>query len=110
MALKPVRELYGRTAVADFGPLALKAVRSQLIAKDWSRKVINDGAMRIRRMFRWGVAEQLVEPHILEALRAVEGLRKGSGQARETAPIQPVSQGAIEAALEHLPSVSRILY
>src|SRR5262249_37735140 len=31
LALKPVRELYGHTAVKDFGPRALKAVRERMV-------------------------------------------------------------------------------
>ena len=37
-SLKPLRELYGQTLAREFGPLALKAVRSSLVEKDWSRK------------------------------------------------------------------------
>jgi len=105
LVMRHVRELYGRKPVSEFGPLALKAVRSKLIEKDWARKTINDATKRIVRMFRWGVAEQLVEPNILEALRAVEGLRKGSGEARETKPIRPVEEATVKATIEHLPAV-----
>jgi len=40
-ALRPLRKLYGHTRVADFGPLALKAVRQHMIDVDLSRGVIN---------------------------------------------------------------------
>jgi hypothetical protein len=75
MALSPVRELYGRVPVTDFGPLALKAVRSKFIQRDCARKTVNDNTRRIVRMFRWGVAEQVVPPMVLQALMAVEGNR-----------------------------------
>ena len=60
---------------------------------------------RVRRMFRWAAAEELVPPAIYQALTAVGGLRRGRSHARETAPIEPVSDGVIEATLPHLPEV-----
>jgi hypothetical protein len=33
--------LYGRTPAQDFGPIALKAVREQMIKERWNRKTIN---------------------------------------------------------------------
>ena len=105
MALAPVRELYGGTLVSEFGPLALKAVRSKFLQRDCARNTINDNTRRVVRMFRWGVAEQLVPPLVLQALQAVEGLRKGSGEARESVPIMPVDDATVDAALEHLPAI-----
>src|SRR5262249_39682451 len=40
-SLRFVKELYGFTAAKDLGPLALKAVREQMVAKDWTRIHIN---------------------------------------------------------------------
>src|SRR5688572_2294332 len=36
-ALKPLRQLYGRTRAAEFGPLALKAVRAHMVGMRWCR-------------------------------------------------------------------------
>ncbi len=105
MALAPVRELYGPTPVAEFGPLRLKTIRSKLIERGYARKTINDNTRRVVRMFRWGVAEQLVPPVVLQALVAVEGLRRGSGEAKENQPVQPVDDATVEATLEHLPDI-----
>jgi hypothetical protein len=83
-ALRVVRSLYGHTAGRDFGPLALKACRAEMIQKDWSRTYVNAQVDRLRRMFRWGASEQLVPVTVYEALRTVEGLRRGRTEARET--------------------------
>ena len=40
-ALRPVRSLYGATPAVDFGPLALKAVRKQLVDADDCRSMVN---------------------------------------------------------------------
>jgi hypothetical protein len=36
-AMRPLRELYGRTRVSEFGPLALKAVRQRMVDLGWVR-------------------------------------------------------------------------
>jgi len=39
-ALRPLKELYGRTALAEFGPLALKAIQVRMIEDGLSRGVM----------------------------------------------------------------------
>ena len=36
-----VREMYGHALAKDFGPLALKAVRQQFVARGWCRTTVN---------------------------------------------------------------------
>jgi len=105
MAVAPLRELYNETPAAEFGPLALKAVRAKMIERDFSRKTVNDNIRRVVRMFRWGAAEELIPASVPQALAMVPGLRKGSGEARETAPIMPVDDSVVDATLEHLPAI-----
>jgi hypothetical protein len=57
--LRMVRKSYGRTSAADFGPLALKALRQKLINMGHSRNYINKLIAIVRRMFEWAVAEEL---------------------------------------------------
>jgi len=48
-ALRPLRKLYGRTLVRDFGPLALKTVRQHMIeSQDLSRGVVNNRINRVK--------------------------------------------------------------
>jgi integrase len=68
-----------------------------------SRNVINARVNRIRRMFKWGVAEELLPPSVVEGLRAVDGLRRGRSHARETEPVRPVDDAVVEATLAYLP-------
>ncbi len=99
-AARPLRKLYGTTPVRDFGPLALKAVRQHMISvEDLSRGVVNHRVNRIKRLFKWGVAEELVPSSIFEGLRAVDGLRFGRCQARETEPVKPVPWVFVEPVL-----------
>jgi integrase len=104
-ALRPLRKLYGRTLVRDFGPLALKAVREYMITEeDLSRGVTNSRVNRIKRVFRWAVSEELAPPGAYEALRTVAGLRYGRTAAREAEPIKPVPKAWVD---ETLPFMSR---
>ena len=59
-ALAPVKALYGKTTVSQFGPKSIKAVREKFVARGLCRQSVNNVVERIRRMFRWGVAEELV--------------------------------------------------
>lgn len=89
--------------VADFGPLALKAVVAKMIELDWSRKYINNCLFKIRRVFRWGVSEELVDALIPTALESVVGLRKGKSGARESPSRQLVEWEHVEALLPFVP-------
>jgi len=90
LAVRPLKELYSNTCAADFGPLALKAVRQKMIDHSWCRPYINKQINRIRHIFKWAVSDELIPGAVLHALRAVPGLRKGRGQAREPDAVKPV--------------------
>jgi integrase len=104
-ALAPLEELHGLSNAHEFGPRKLKQLRELLIAKGWSRTVINATLSRIRRMFKWAVSEELISPTVLHGLQAVVGLRAGRSGARETEPIKPVPDEAIDRTLPHLTPV-----
>jgi integrase len=133
-ALRPLRRLYGHTPAKDFGPLALKAVRQEmvqhrivrkikvtdpetgeerqeekLLAVGLARKNINKQIGRIRRMFSWAVEEELIPVEVHAALLRVKGLRKGKGHAREKPRVRPVAPAIVEATLPHLPAMVRAM-
>ncbi len=97
-----LRALYGHTPAADFGPLALKAVRGAMVEKNWSRKLINQRIGRIRRVFKWAASEQLVPVAIFQALGTVTGLQRGRAGAPETEPVEPVAWEHVAPALPFL--------
>jgi len=97
LAFRPLRELYDLTPAAEFGPRALKTVRKRMIDMGWCRPYINKQLNRIRHMFKWAVGDELVPGHVLHALQAVPGLRKGRGDAREPEPVKPVPMELVEA-------------
>lgn len=104
-SLRVLRALFGSTPATSFGPLALRAIQQHLIDDGKSRNYINDLSGNIRRVFKWAVAEELLSASVYQALQAVSGLKKGRTGARETAPVGPVDDAAIEATLPFLPKV-----
>src|ERR1700733_4531444 len=83
-SIRPLKQLYGRSEANAFGPLALKAVRDQMIASGLCRREINKRIGRIKRLFAWGVENELVEASVHHGLQAVKGLQAGRSRARET--------------------------
>jgi integrase len=101
-AVRPLRELYSRTSVHDFGPLALKAVRQRMIQSGLCRTHINHRVNRIRRVFKWGVENELVPAAVLHALQAVAPLKQGRTAAPESKPVRPVPDEHVDAILPHV--------
>jgi integrase len=101
-ALGPLRQLYGSTAASAFGPLALKAVREEMVRKGWCRTYINSQIGRTRRMFKWATENELVPPSVYHGLAAVGGLKVGRTEAPEAKPIRPVPEHRVEAILPQL--------
>jgi integrase len=100
-----VKELYSRIPAADFGPLALKATRQAMIDADHSRKYINKNIERIRRMFKWAAAEELLPASVPQSLSMLAGLRQGRTTARELPPVLPVDDAVVQATLPYLPEI-----
>ena len=107
IALRFLRENYGRIAAVEFGPLALEFIRNRMIETGNSRGYINGNINRIRRMFRWAVQRELVPPSTYQALASLPGLRKGKTLARETDPIQPVSFEIISKTIKQATPIAQ---
>ncbi len=112
--LRVLCQLYGQTPAAAFGPKALALVRSAMITGDpaagrkpWARKTINDAMHRVRRVFRWAVAQELLPEPVYRSLCAVQALKRG--QARETEKVRPVPEAIIAATLQRLSTPVRAM-
>ena len=70
-----------------------------MIESGLSRGVINNRIGRIKRMFKWAVAEELVPSSVYHGLQAVAGLSFGRTSARETEPVRPVPDLYVAAVL-----------
>jgi len=97
LAVRSLEDLYGKLAVAEFSPLKLKSLRQWFIDADLSRGIINHPISRIKRVFRWGVENELVPASGYHGLQAVRGLSKGRSAARETEPVKPAPDQHVDA-------------
>jgi len=111
-SLRPLKHLYGNTPARQFGPSCLEAVRDLMIRGydhpefgpqvPLARGVINQRVGRVRRLFQWAVAKELLDVTVYQKLLAVEHLQLGRSDARETAPVGPVAPHVVEATLPFL--------
>jgi len=116
-ALRLLREHYGETAAAAFGPRKLRLLRETMIRGDtirgsrrpWSRKYINAQVQRIRHVFKWAAAQELVPVTVYQSLCTLEPLRRGRTSARETEPVEPVPEEMLRKVLPHLSRPVRAL-
>jgi hypothetical protein len=97
LSIRPLKALYGRAEAKDFGPLALKAVRDKMIDAGLCRREVNKRIGRIKRLFAWGVENELIPPSVHHGLQAVKGLRAGRSKARESEPVKPVPDAFVDA-------------
>ena len=108
-AIEPLNTLYGDTSANDFGPLKLKAIREQLIQQDICRTETNKRIGRIKRVFKWGVSEEMISP-VHESLRTVSGLKFGRTSARESEPVKPVDRTTVELTIPYVtPQISAMI-
>lgn len=117
-ALRLLRQFYGQSRAVDFGPKRLRLLREEMIRGDahgdpprnaWARKFINSQVQRIRHMFKWAAARELVPVTIHQALCTLEPLKRGRTVAREGRKVTPVPEHLIEGTLPHLSRPVRAL-
>lgn len=115
-AIRVLRQLYGETPATDFGPLRFRMMRDAMlhgakgeslplepdgrVAQDrqpWTRDTANAQAMRIRRIFRWGVSWELVPADVLTRLETVRSLSLSEVSKPDPSPRRAVPQADIDA-------------
>jgi integrase len=69
------------------------------------RRTINAHMARIRQIFKWAAAQELIPAATWHGLQAVAGIRFGRPGAREKDPVRPVDDKVIEATLPYLTAV-----
>jgi len=103
-AIGYLAEVYGELAVNEFSPKKLKIVRSQMVKTGTlCRKTINNYIGKIRRMFAWGVEEEVATADISHALKAVKDLRQGEEGTFDHPEREAVPEWVIAATLPFMP-------
>jgi integrase len=109
-AIRILRDLFGETPAADFGPLRLRTVQAAMIERGWSRGYINRQVKRLRFLFKWGVSWELVPKHTPEALRTVPSLGIGDSDAPESKPRRAIPDEQLQAVRAVLDGRNRDLF
>lgn len=97
LALRYIVRLFGTTLAQDFGPKSLRLTRAEMVKDGHCRGSINQHCSRIRRIFKWGVSEEMIPAEVLIGLQSVRGLDAGRSDAVESEPVLPVPLNDIEA-------------
>lgn len=105
-ALRYVVAHCGKRRARDFTPATLIRVRQAMIDAGLVRKAINIHVMRIRRMFRWAVANHGLPETVWRTLTSVSGLSAGRSEAKESPPLLPVEE---ETVNDTIPNLSRVV-
>lgn len=111
-------DVYGAELASTITPKRLKTYRDILIdggffrgkvkeAKLPCRKTINEKTSLIKRLFRWGVSEELVKESVWRSLESVENLHAGRSRAGESRVVRPVLWEHVEATLPYLSRPAR---
>jgi len=100
-ALAHLVDVYPTLPPEEFGPLKLKEVREAMIETGLSRGVVNQRVGVVKRMFKWAASEELVPVNVYHGLLAVDGLKRGRSEAKETDPIMPIAEGHVYAVLPY---------
>ena len=113
--LRILRELYGMLPAKDFGPLALKGVRTKMVSGDpnakdssgkpaprkpWARTNVNVMIGRIRRVFKHAVENEMIDAAVLVRLQSVAPLLAGRTEAHDNATRHALDQNKIEIVRE----------
>ena len=105
--IRKLSDIYGDLDIYDFSPKKLKALQASWVKDDIARSTVNRYAGIAKRIFKWGVEEELVAPEVYQAIATVRGIPKGRSMARETSPVEPVDEKIVIDMLAHLPHECR---
>ena len=103
-------DVYGDLGVNEFSPKKLKVVRNQMVkVGTLSRPMINRYIGKIRRIFAWGVEEEVVQSNVIHALRTVKALLKGEEGTFDNPPRLDVPDDVVAATLPYLSPTVRAM-
>jgi len=100
---KRLLRLHAKTGVGNFGPVALKEVRSAMIADGLTRRAINGYIHRVRQIWRWAVENELIDESAWRRLLSVRALAEGEESVREAEPVEPGRWRQIRVVLRNCP-------
>ena len=110
-ATEPLLEKFATLPAEEFGPLALKEIRTAWCDGTLCRSTVNARVRIIQSMFKWAVGEQLVPETTYATLACIEPMPKlrakgkDGKQATEPHKVRPVALPVVQATLAFVPKV-----
>jgi len=109
-AVSPLVTLFGVLPSKDFGPLQLQVMRTQYIAAGWTRRFCNASVNGLRRIWKWGVSQELVPVTTWHALTTVAPLKAGKCDAPDRPKRQAVPRADLMAVKRKLTRRCRAMF
>lgn len=106
--IKVLNRMFRNLKVYEFGPKKLQALQEEL-ASQRVRNQVNICIARIKRVFEWGVSQEIVPVTVFQSLKTVKNLKKGRCKAKEGKPVLPVPQADLDAVLPKLTAPVRAM-
>jgi integrase len=103
-SLAPVLALFAHEPADRVRAPQLEEARGRMVAAGWSRRVVNQRVGRVRRVWRWGVVRDLVDPATVVSLESLPDLEAGRTAAPDYPAVPPVDVAVVAATLPHLAS------
>ena len=101
-ALRPVLKRFADLPLAEFGPKRLRECREVFVGMGLCRREVNRRVRRIQKAVAWAVSDERCPGEVSHRLIALEPLRRGEVEVRESIPVQPVEVALVDATLPHL--------
>jgi integrase len=102
VVLRTLIDMYGDQSAAEFGPVKLRAVMQALVERGNCRQYVNKNMHRVRKIFKWAAAHELIDVVVHQRLEVVEALQKGTTDAPEGRKVLPVSDAVVNATVAEL--------
>lgn len=104
LAVEALLAMYAPTRVVDFKPRALTALQIDMARSGLGVRTLNSRITMLKRMFRWGVREELVPGVISHALEEVDPLKPGEYGVKPPTKRRAATMEQVQAVIPHLPT------
>ncbi len=118
-AIRVLRRLFGETPAAKFGPKRLRLVRDSMLRGDpnadpprkpWMSRTASKYARSLITVFRFGVAEEMIPPSVVQAIQELRPLREDNRVVGAARRVMPVPDRHIDAILSFVvPEVATMI-
>jgi hypothetical protein len=99
----------GDTPADQYGPLKLQAQRQRWIDDGKARVYCNRLTNLVVRIWKYAVAQELVEESVWRRLKSIDPLRVGQSAAPETDPVGPVDLDVVRSTSKELSPVLKAM-